>query len=193
MEIARQRYGISDLYFDVSIKEHSWSLFLNWIYRDILNFRSYYIIAQCSVPQLVNASESYRLALAANVTNVIELISVKVIASHLGNRNFYVTTLVVNESRFMFELQLSDIPSPTATIVVSCIGGFIVCVLIASVLVLYYFGYLSFIRYYFRTRVYDLPEEISWSFLLHLKFPYKVCLLFIFFPVLSDSGAILDL
>lgn len=105
----------------------------------------------------------------------MDAMSEKLLSSEKGSRELDVELIPIDVSTNVWTIRiyLSDTLSANGKVILISVGCAVLCCLLILAVILYRRGYFSVVQYYFKKQYLSLPEEISWSFLLHLKYPYK--------------------
>jgi hypothetical protein len=111
-----------------------------------------------------------------NINNIISNFTNKILQSSLVfDKEIIISSLLSNCTSIVY---ISDLMKNEIKIIFYALFAFLVGLTILIISILYWKGYLNWIIYYKKSELYFLPNEVSWSLLLQLKYPYKVDMTF---------------
>jgi hypothetical protein len=153
---------------DSKAQQYHRFLLVDWIYSYIFNLKSYqfkFSYSNC----LFNDRD---ITIHNNVNNIISNFTNKILQSSLVfDKEIIISSLLSNCTSIVY---ISDLMKNEVKIIFYALLAFLVGLIILIISILYWKGYLNWIIYYKKSELYFLPNEVSWSLLLQLKYPYKV-------------------
>jgi hypothetical protein len=109
-----------------------------------------------------------------NINNIISNFTNHILqSSFVFDKEIVVSSLLSNCTSIVY---ISDLMKNEIKVIFYSLFAFLSFLvgLIILISILYWKGYLNWIIYYKKNELYFLPNEVSWSLLLQLKYPYKV-------------------
>jgi hypothetical protein len=151
------------------VQQYHRHILVDWIFTYIFKLKSYQFIFSYS-NCLFNDDQD--IAIHTNINYIISNFSKNILhSSFVIDKDIVITSILSNCTSIVY---ISDLMKIEIKIIIYAIFATFGVLIIIIISILYWKGYFNWIIYYSKSELNFLPNAVSWSLLLQLKYPYKV-------------------